>query len=468
MNKNYYILFFGLFTLAMQSCFVGKQYTREQALLVQPDMFRSELQPRDTGTIANIAWRDFFKDSVLNQYIQLALRENLDLKIAVHRIKTSQAYYLQAQSQFFPTVTAAPEILYNSQSLNSPAGQASGSRNELLQFGIPLSIGWEADIWGKISSAKRASQASLLQTTASAQAQQSLLISHVAKLYYQLLVLDAQYQILQTTIHTRTRSLATSQALKTAGILTEVAVQQSEALLWNAKSLSLNITNQITITENALCILFNQSPHALTRTRLDQQTIGHELLYGVPYDLLKNRPDVRAAEYQLISAFELSNVAAASFYPSLRITANTGLQSIDIDRLFSLKSLFVQTIASLTQPLWNKRQLKTQKEIALANQQIAYLQYRQSILRAAHEVSDALSIYQTQTQLMTLKKQEYNAYHLATTYSQELVNYGMANYLEVLRAQEYELNAQMSYLNAHFGQLNAVVELYSALGGGSR
>ena len=206
----------------------------------------------------------------------------------------------------------------------------------------------------------------------------------------------------------------------------------------------------------------------MERTHLDQQTIDHELLYGVPYDLLKNRPDIRAAEYELVNAFELSNVAQANFYPSLRITANTGLQSVDIDRLFSLKSLFVNTVASLTQPIWNKRQLRTQKEIAMANQQIAYLQYRKSILVAANEVSNALALYQTQTELMSLKQQEYNSYRLATEYSQELVNNGMANYLEVLRAQENELSAQLSYLNANYGRLIAVVDLYRALGGGAK
>ena len=144
------------------------------------------------------------------------------------------------------------------------------------------------------------------------------------------------------------------------------------------------------------------------------------------------------------------------------------MQSVDIDRLFSLKSLFVNTVASLTQPIWNKRQLRTQKEIAMANQQIAYLQYRKSILVAANEVSNALALYQTQTELMSLKQQEYNSYRLATEYSQELVNNGMANYLEVLRAQENELSAQLSYLNANYGRLIAVVDLYRALGGGAK
>ncbi len=467
MNKKFYIAAFIIFSILIQSCFIGKEYTRDEAQLVQPDMFRVELYQQDSGTIANISWSDFFNDAFLKKYIEVALSENLDLKIAVERIKTSQAYYQQAKSQFFPSVTVAPEVSYSSQSLNTQFGQLFGERRHLVQYNIPFSLGWEADVWGKISSAKRASQATLLSSFASTQAQQSLLVSNIAKLYYQLLVLDEQYKITESTITTRTKSLEISKALKEAGILTEVAVKQSEALLLNAKSLLITINNQRTISENALSILLNQSPHKLERASLDQQSFDNKLLYGVPYDLLKNRPDIRAAEYDLINAFELTNVAEANFYPSLRITANTGLQSIDIDRILSVKSFFINTIASLTQPIWNRRQLRTQKEVALANKQIAYIQYRKSILNAANDVSNALALYQTQTEIMSLKQQEYNAYRLATEYSQELVNYGLANYLEVLRSQENELNAQLSYLNAQFGQLNAVVDLYRALGGGA-
>lgn len=468
MNKKSFLLLSLFLSLVFQACFVGKKYERKTVELVQPDLFRVEMQQQDSGNIAQVAWHDFFTDALLRQYIEVALRENIDLKMAIERIKTSQSYYRQAKSQYFPSITVAPEVAYITQSQNTQFGQIIGERRHILQYSIPFSLGWEADVWGKISSAKRASHAALLSTAASAQAQQSLLVAHVAKLYYQLLVLDEQYQITQSTIDTRTRSLATSRALKDAGILTEVAVKQSEALMLNAKGVLVNIENQIKITENALSIILNQSPHRIERSGLDRQEIVSDLVYGVPMDILSNRPDVRAAEFDLINAFELTNVAQANFYPSLSITATSGLQSIDIDKLFSVKSLFVNAISSLTQPLWNKRQIRTQKEVALANQQIAYLNYRKSILTAANEVSNALANYQSQTELMALKQQEYDAYHTATVYSQELVDYGLANYLEVLRSQENELNTQLSYLNARYAQLNAVVDLYQALGGGTQ
>nr|MBP6316160.1 TolC family protein [Chitinophagaceae bacterium] len=157
-------------------------------------MFRAEINQKDSSSIANIVWGEFFKDTLLKNYIDVALKENLDLKMAVEKIKTSQSYYQQAKAQFFPSVAIAPEVSYNSQSLNTQFGQLFGERRHLVQYGIPFSLGWELDVWGKISSAKRASQAALLSTVASAQAYQSLLVGNVAKLYYQLLVLDEQFR----------------------------------------------------------------------------------------------------------------------------------------------------------------------------------------------------------------------------------------------------------------------------------
>ncbi|MFV0607127.1 MAG: efflux transporter outer membrane subunit [Niabella sp.] len=451
-----------------QSCAVSKQYTRDENGIVQPDMFRAEFQTKDTATLATIHWQDFFSDAQLRKYISEALNENLDLQMAMERIKTSEAYYNQAKAQFFPTVTVAPEVAYNTQSVNTQFGQIIGERRHLVQYSIPFALSWEADIWGKISSSKRAAHATLLSAASSVQAAQSLLVSNVAQLYYQLLVLDEQQSITEATIVTRKKSLETSKALKESGTLTEVAVRQSEALVLNAEGLLVTINNQIKILENTFSLLLGKNSGHINRSSLEMQTITTQLSYGVPMHLLVNRPDVRAAEFDLMNAFELTNVARANFYPSLKLTASTGLQSIDIDKLFSLNSLFVNAVASLTQPLWNKRQLRTQKEVALANRQIAYLNYRKSILTASKEVSDALLNYEAQNQLMTIKEKEYKTYQLATEYSQELVNYGMANYLEVLRSQENELNAQLSHLNAYYGKLSAVVQLYRALGGGAK
>lgn len=455
-------------TLLLSSCFVAKTYERPALPEADTDLFRTEYQQIDSANMALIHWDEFFSDPFLKKYIEKALTQNLDLAVATEQIKIANAYYQQASTSLFPTLSIAPGLTYQTQSLNTQFGQIIGQRRHIFQYDLTGSLTWEADIWGKLSTAKRAALADWNRNLAARQTIQTSLVSSLASMYYQLLVLDEQKKITQATIRTRQRSLETTKALKTSGTLTEVAVQQSEAQLLNAQALEIQLDNQIKLLENTFNLLLGEPSKKIERMRLDQQHFGSDIAYGVPYQLLSNRPDVRAAEYELIAAFEMENSARANFYPSFRLTASTGFQSIHFDDLFSPRAIFANVISSLTQPLWNKRQIRTQHEVALANKQIAYINYRRAMLTAGREVSDALVQIDAQEQIIELKERELEAYTNATNYAEELVNYGLANYLEVLRAQENELNTQLSLLNARYTQLNAVVQLYKALGGGWR
>jgi outer membrane protein TolC len=208
--------------------------------------------------------------------------------------------------------------------------------------------------------------------------------------------------------------------------------------------------------------------HAIERTTIDAQKMPASFALGYPANLLQNRPDVKSAEYQLMNAFELTNAAKAEFYPTLRITGSGGISSVDIDHLFSTKSLLANVVAGLVQPILNKRQIRTKYEISLANKEIAYLNFRKSVLTAGKEVSDALNIYQSQDGFIDLKRKEMLAYKNSVAYSQELVNYGMANYLEVINASVNQLNAELNISNAEFSKLDAGIQLYKSLGGGWR
>lgn len=457
----------GLATLLLlSSCFVAKKYERPEDVTPADDLFRKEYQQVDSTNIGLVQWESFYTDTILQRHLRTALAQNYDFNIAYQNIISTNAYYLQASQAFLPSLTIAPGASYTTQSLNTQFGQLIGQRRHIYQYDLTGSLSWEADIWGKLTSAKRASMADFEKSIAARQALQTTLISNVASLYYQLLTLDAQKAITTATIQMRKQSLETTLALKDAGTLTEVAVQQNEAMIYNAEALLISLDNQIKIIENTLSQLIGQSPQPIDRSTLANQAITTELSVGVPYQLLSNRPDVRAAEYNLMSAFQMVNVAKANFYPSLRLTANSGFQSIDIDDIFSPRAIFANVITSLTQPIWNRRQIKTQHEVSLANQQIAYLNYKKTILNAGKEVSDALINIAAQQDIEALKMKEYEAYQKATEYSEELMNYGLANYLEVLRAQENELNTQLSILNAQYNKLNATVQLYKALGGG--
>lgn len=464
-NSKYIILLVSIF--ALQSCFVAKDYQRPNDILNE-QYFRTDNIQQDSLSIANLSWKDVFTDQTLSQYIDRALENNLDVRIALQNIEVANAYLKQGKAAYFPTLNANASYSYSTPSLNSMSGQAMTERDYFDQYDLSASLSWEADIWGKIRSSKRAASATYLQTIAAHQAIKSNLVAGLASTYYQLLAMDEQKRLVLETIANREQSLETIVALKDAGSVTEVAVKQTEAQLISAKSMLLDIENNIKLLENTFSILLGETPQNIERSTLSEQEINVDLNIGVPIQLLSNRPDVMAAEYALINSFELTNAARSSFYPSLRLTANGGLQSLNFDDFFNTNSLFASIVGSLTQPIFNGRQIRTQYEVSKAQQEAALLNYKQSILLASKDVSDALYIYNTNEQKAILKQQEYEAYQEATLYSEELLNYGMANYLEVLTARENALNAQLNVINSNFGKLNAIVQLYKAVGGGWR
>lgn len=215
-----------------------------------------------------------------------------------------------------------------------------------------------------------------------------------------------------------------------------------------------------------MSLLMGESSHSIERSSLEAQNVPIDLKLGYPAQLLSNRPDVMRAEYNLMNAFELTNSAKAQFYPTLKITGNGGLQSMDIDHLFSVNSLFASVVGGLAQPILNRRTIKTNYEVSLANQETAYLNFRKTVLTAGKEVSDAIRVFSVQDSYIELKQKELDSYKKSVDYSQELVNYGMANYLEVLNASVNSLNAELNIANAKYSKMKAGVELYQALGGG--
>ena len=464
-NSKYIILLVSIF--ALQSCFVAKDYQRPNDILNE-QYFRTDNIQQDSLSIANLSWKDVFTDQTLSQYIDQALENNLDVRIALQNMEVANAYLKQGKAAYFPTLNANASYSYSTPSLNSMSGQAMTERDYFDQYDLSASLSWEADIWGKIRSSKRAASATYLQTIAAHQAIKSNLVAGLASTYYQLLAMDEQKRLVLETIANREQSLETIVALKDAGSVTEVAVKQTEAQLISAKSMLLDIENNIKLLENTFSILLGETPQNIERSTLSEQEINVDLNIGVPIQLLSNRPDVMAAEYALINSFELTNAARSSFYPSLRLTANGGLQSLNFDDFFNTNSLFASIVGSLTQPIFNGRQIRTQYEVSKAQQEAALLNYKQSILLASKDVSDALYTYTTNEQKAILKQLEYEAYQEATLYSEELLNYGMANYLEVLTARENALNAQLNVINSNLGKLNAIVQLYKAVGGGWR
>lgn len=465
-NLKYIILV--LSAVVVQSCFTAKNYQRPQEQVFNEQYFRTDQLPQDSLSMAEFSWKEIFTDTYLTQYIDKALANNLDIKMALKNIDIAQAYLNQGKAAYFPTLNAGINYTGSTPSLNSQTGINLESRDYFNQIDLSGNLSWEADIWGKIRSGQRAANASYLQTVSAHQAVKSEIVAAIASAYYQLLALDEQMRITQETITNREESLTTIKLLKDAGNVTEVAVQQTEAQLYNAQALLLDINNQIKLLENVFSVLMGENPQTIARSNLSEQQITVDLKTGIPVELLSNRPDVMAAEYGLINAFELTNVARSNFYPSLRLGASGGIQSMEFDKLFSANSLFATILGSLTQPIFNGRQIKTQYEASQAHQEIALLNYKKTILNASKDVSDAVYTYQTNLEREAIKQKEYEAYQNATQYSEELLTYGMATYLDVLISKEAALNARLSVINSKFGKLNAIIQLYKAVGGGWR
>ncbi|CAH0207722.1 efflux transporter outer membrane subunit [Chryseobacterium sp. Bi04] len=457
---------FSVFILgAITSCMARKDYERPKNV-VDEKLFRTDMLPTDSTNIADISWKEIFTDPVLQGHISKALENNLDIRIALQSISSAEAYLKQSKAAYQPTVSIGPNYTFQTQSINTQFGQIIGNRSYVNQFDITASIGWEADIWGKLKAQEKAQLATYLGTVAAHKAVKSSLVASIASAYYQLLTFDAQKKIITETIAVREKNLETTKALKISGTVTEVAVQQSEALVFNARSLLIDIDTQIQSLENTMSLLMGEPSHTIERSTLENQNLPIDLKLGYPTQLLANRPDVMRAEYSLMNAFELTNSAKAQFYPTLKITGSGGLQSVDIDHLFSVNSLFANVVTGLAQPILNKRQIKTNYDVSLANQETAYLNFRKTVLTAGKEVSDAIRVYSVQDSFIELKQKELDAYKKSVDYSQELVNYGMANYLEVLNASVNSLNAELNISNARYNKMKAGVELYQALGGG--
>ena len=351
----------GAVPFLLVSCFAAKEYERPELEEISEELYRTDNLPQDSLSMAVISWKEIFTDPILKNHIEEGLENNIDIRIAIQQMLAAEAYVKQGKASYFPTLNAGPAVSHQILSPNSQFG--SFFDGSITQYDVTGNLSWEADIWGKIRSNDRAFTAAYLQSEAAHKAVKTQLIANIASNYYQLLSLDEQLRIAEQTLENRESSLETTEALKTAGNVTEVGVQQTKAQLHTAEALVVQLKNQIRLLENSFSILLGEGPQEIERTELSKQNIITPLNTGVPSQLLRNRPDVIAAEYGLINAFELTNAARANFYPSLTLTASGGFQSLELDKLLNANSLFANLGASLLQLIINKSQIRKQDEV---------------------------------------------------------------------------------------------------------
>jgi len=464
-NINKILILFVL-AISLQSCFVAKQYERPE--METQDLYRN-VNTSDSATLAQMPWQELFTDSYLQTLVSSALNENLDLLMAIERVNASEAYFKQGKMGFLPSLSLGANGGTYQSSDNSMSGiSAGGNGSGYENFQLSGTLSWEADIWGKIRSQKRAAQASYLKSEAARRAVESKLVSSVVSAYYQLVALDAQVSLANKTVDNRVESLKTMQSLKDVGRVTQTAVKQTEAQLYSTQILLLDLEEKVKLLENTISILLGDKSGDIERGHLSDQKIDVDLNTGFAAQLLRNRPDVMLAEYDLMNAFELTNIAKSNFYPSLKISATGGFESISFDNWFNSASIFNNVIGNLTQPLFNKRKIRTQHEVAKAQQEEAQLRFKKALLNAGKEVSDVLYIYQSEKDKNEFRKKELAALSSAVSSSEELLNsaYSNTTYLEVLTARSNALVSEINLIDSEFKQLNSMVELYIALGGG--
>lgn len=382
--------------------------------------------------------------------------------IALERINEATATLNQSKLMLFPKLNGTAGTTHKKLSDNTT--QSDNLKTSLWEAGFNAS--WELDIWGKLSSAKRSSFASLLKTEAAGRLIKTEVIANIAKLYYSLLALDKKLEITINTVEIREKDVNSMKLLKESAKVDGAALVQSQANLYSAQVSIPDIRQSIRETENALCLILGRIPGNINRGKLENQKAEVNLNTGIPAQLVANRPDVQESEFALREAFENVNVARASIYPSISLTANGGLSSLEI-KDFLDKSVFYNLIGNLVQPIFNAGQNKAKLEIAKARQRETFLSFRKALLNAGNEVSDALYSYQMAVEKEISREKQVTALQDAVTFTKELLIYSSkTDYTDVLMSEQSLLTAQLSSVNDKTQKLNAIVNLYKALGGG--
>lgn len=439
----------------LSGCHIYKAYERPD-VAVTDSLYRQPVQPTDTASLASLSWRELFTDPQLQQLIETGLRNNTDLNIARLKVKEAEALLMTSRLSYLPSLSLTPQG-----NLTSVDGSKASKT-----YNLAASADWEIDLFGKLLNAKRGAQAALEQSEAYRQAVQTQLVATIANSYYSLLMLDRQLDITRRTAESWDESVRAMKALKLAGQATEMAVAQTEASKLSVDASILSIERQINEMENSLSTLLGLTPQEVKRSTLEAQQFPDSLATGVPLQLLSRRPDVRQCEAQLAVAYYATNSARSAFYPSITLSGSAGWTNAAGAVVTNPGQWLLSAVGSLVQPLFNRGKNIANLKIAKAQQEEALLTFNQSLLNAGAEVNDALVQWQTARQRIQLDKQQTEALRSALRSSELLMQHSSQNYLEVLTARQSLLQAELDMTTDRFDEIQGVINLYHALGGG--
>ena len=463
MMKKKNILLIGLAALTVVSCkslygTYERPDVKTTGLIRDAVSVSDTLLATDTLSFGNLPWRSVFTDPLLQRHIETALGNNVNMLNAALNVKMVEAQLKAAKLAFLPQFTFTPQ--------GTIASWDGGKASKTYQ--LPIAASWNVDLFGNLLSQKRSAQMALLQTKDYQTVVQCNIISNVANMYYTLLMLDSQLNMLgdMTKLTKDTWDLMKLQM--DLGRARSTSVQSAEANYYSVQAQTAEMKRQIREVENSLSLLLGQPAQQIPRGKLEEQSLPSEFSTGVGIQLLANRADVHAAEMNLAQCFYNVQTARSRFYPSLTISPSGTFTNSAGGGVVNPGKWLLSAVGSLVQPIFMKGQLTAGLRVAEAQYEQAYNTWQNTVLQAGSEVSNALVLYNSSNEKSALETQQIDVLKKNVEHTQLLFKSSGSSYLEVITAQQSLLNAQLSKITDDFHKMQAVVNLYQALGGGAK
>ncbi|MDD6894559.1 MAG: efflux transporter outer membrane subunit [Prevotellaceae bacterium] len=454
------IMMFAASGMLLASCGLYNKYERPevnaQGLVRDTQSLTDTLAVTDTTSFGNLPWRSVFTDPQLQALIQQGLDNNVDLLNAALSVKMIEAQLACAKLAFLPSIGLSPQ---------GTLASFDGSKTSKT-YQLPIAASWNVDLFGNLLSVKRNAQMQLLQAKDYQLAVKTNIISGIANMYYTLLMLDRQLEIL-TEMEGLTKETWDMMALQMKfGRARSTSVQSAEASYYSVQSQITDMKRQIREVENSLSLLLCQPGQAISRGKLYEQSLPSEFSTGIALQMLNNRPDVHAAEMNLASCYHNVQTARSRFYPSINITGSGTFTNSMGNNIINPGKWLLSAVGSLTQPIFANGQLVAGLKVAKAQQQQALNNWQNAIYKAGNEVSNALVSYNSYDERSRLEQKQTELYRQNVEDTRQLYKSSGSTYLEVISAQANLLNAEITKVTDDFYKMQAVVSLYTALGGG--
>ena len=444
----------------MSSCGIYNKYERPEVnatgLVRDVTSTTDTLAVTDTTSFGNLPWRSVFTDPQLQALIEQGLEHNTDLLNAALNVKMVEAQLTAAKLAFVPSFTFSPQGTISSW---------DGSK-ATKTYSLPINASWSIDLFGNLLNQKRSAQMALLATKDYQLVVKTNLIANIANAYYTLLMLDKQLEIVDNMTQLTKDTWDMMKLQKELNNAKETSVQSAEANYYSVLAQAADLKRQIRETENSLSLLLGQQAQTIARGKIENQSLPTEFSTGIGIQMLNNRPDVHYAEMTLAQCFYDTQAARSKFYPNITISGSGAFTNSSGMGIVNPGKWLLSAIGSLVQPIFQNGQLVAQLKVAKATQKQAYNTWQNAVLSAGSEVSNALVLYNSSDEKSKLEAKQVESLTKNVQYTKDLFNMGGSTYLEVITAQQSLLNAELSKVQDDFYKMQAVVNLYYALGGG--